>query len=221
MRSADVVSVLNTQAMQSVPKAPRSSQTLGKSEFMTLLIAQLRNQNPLEPLDNKDFIVQLSQFSALEQLEGMRKSLDDQLTLQRSLSQTTAVSLLGRQVTLEGNTIALREGSPSVLGYALDGSADVRIEIFDSQGAVVRTLTPGAQPMGIQKVIWDGKDDLGNALPEGIYTYHVLAVGGGDRPVSVRPFFEGRVDGIRLTENGIIVTVAGLEVPISQVQAIQ
>ena len=119
----------------------------------------------------------------------MRKSIDEQLTLQRSLSQTTAIGLLGRQVTIDGNEVTLREGSPSVIGYRLDESADVNIGIFDSQGALVRTLTPGAQSLGIQKVIWDGKDDLGNALPEGNYTYHVLAVGGGDRQVSVQPFY--------------------------------
>lgn len=221
MRSADVVSALNSQAIYSTTKAATSAQTLGKSDFMTLLVTQLRNQNPLEPLDNKDFIAQLSQFSSLEQLEGMRKSIDEQLTLQRSLSQTTAIGLLGRQVTIDGNEVTLREGSPSVIGYRLDESADVNIGIFDSQGALVRTLTPGAQSLGIQKVIWDGKDDLGNALPEGNYTYHVLAVGGGDRQVSVQPFYEGRVDGVRLTDNGIMVTIAGLEVPISQVKMIQ
>lgn len=221
MLSADVVSAMNSQAMYSATKAPKSDQTLGKSEFMTLLVTQLRNQNPLEPLDNKDFIAQLSQFSSLEQLEGMRKSIDDQLSLQRSLSQTTAISLLGRQVTLDGSVVPLREGASSVVSYNLDESADVQIEIYDLQGTIVRTLTPGAQPLGDQKVIWDGKDDQGNALPEGNYTYHVLAVGGGDRQVSVQPFFEGRVDGVRLADNGIVVTIAGLEVPISQVKKIE
>lgn len=216
-----VVSTLNSQAMYGAAKTSKSNQNLGKSEFMALLMAQLRHQNPLQPLDNKDFIVQLSQFSALEQLEGMRQSLEVQSAWQRSLIQTTAVSLLGRQVTMEGNTVFLREGSPSFLGYRLEENAEVSIEIRDVQGTVVRTLRPGAQFMGDQKVIWDGKDDLGHALPEGNYTYHVLAVGGGDRPVSVRPFFEGRVDGIRLTDKGMMLTISGYEVPISQVTRIR
>ncbi|MBM3215654.1 hypothetical protein FJZ36_12150 [Candidatus Poribacteria bacterium] len=222
MPSVDVVSTLNQQSLYGSSKsAPQSGQKLGKSEFMSLLITQLRHQNPLEPMDNEDFIAQLSQFSSLEQLEGMRQSVDESVVLQRSLGQSMAVGLLGKQVTIPGESISLGSSGSAVLGYTLDEGADVRIEIKNVQGAVVRTLAPGAQPMGNQKVIWDGKDDRGNALPEGNYTYHVLAVGGGDRQVSVSPFFEGRVDSVRFSDDGILLTIGGIEVPISKVRMIQ
>ncbi|MBT5531505.1 hypothetical protein HOK31_00505, partial [Candidatus Poribacteria bacterium] len=78
-----------------------------------------------------------------------------------------------------------------------------------------------AQPSGDQGVVWDGNDDLGNPLPEGNYTYHVLAVGGGNRQVPVQPFFRGLVDGVRMTDTGIMLTVEGREIPLSQVSVIQ
>ncbi|GIX07161.1 MAG: basal-body rod modification protein FlgD [Candidatus Poribacteria bacterium] len=198
--------------------APRG---LDRDAFMRLLITQLRHQNPLEPVDNKDFIAQLSQFSSLEQLTQLRESVDEQIQIQRTTQQTLAVSLLGRQVEFESNQVSLRPGEQATLRYELMGPAErVQIEIHDVTGAVVRTLTPGAQPMGDQAVIWDGLDDQGHALPEGNYTYHVLAVGGGDRPVPVRPFLKGRVDGVRLTGGGLELLVGEQRVPLSQVTVV-
>jgi flagellar basal-body rod modification protein FlgD len=218
MLLADVVSSMGPYPSASRTADPRS---LGREAFLQLLVAQLRYQSPLEPMDNREFISQLSQFSSLEQLEGMRRAVDDSVNLQRSLHQTMAVGLLGRRVTVGGNHAVLRSGENTTLRYTLDEAADVRIEVKNVQGAVVRTLTPGAQSSGHQQVIWNGKDDRGNALPEGNYTYHVLAVGGGGRQVSAQPFFEGLVDGVRLSDSGVLLTIGGNEVPLSRVTRIQ
>jgi len=166
-----------------------ADQALGKDAFMQLLVTQLRHQNPLEPMDNKDFIAQLSQFTSLEELSSLRESFDASLATQRTMTQTMAVGLLGREVGVPTNQVDLRIGSEAKLNYTLPEDAEVQIEIQNVLGAVVRTLTPGTQPSGDQGVVWDGNDDLGNPLPEGNYTYHVLAVGGGNRQVPVLPFF--------------------------------
>jgi flagellar basal-body rod modification protein FlgD len=218
MLLADVVSTVG--AGSTGAGTPRS-QELGKDAFLQLLVTQLRYQNPLEPVDNGEFIAQLSQFSSLEQLTEINKTIGSSLSMQQSLNQTMAVGFLGREVEVSGNTVVLRDGQEPVVRYELAGNANVRIEIRDVQGAVVRTLTPGAQPLGGQEVIWNGRDDHGNALPEGNYTYHVLAVGGGDRQVPVRPFFTGIVDGVRLSDGGTVLSVNGSDVLLSQVTMIR
>lgn len=221
MQLSDVVSTKSSGLGGSLPTAKTAEANLGKQDFMQLLVTQLRHQNPLEPMDNKDFIAQLAQFSSLEQLESMNQSLNASLTTQNTLGMATAVSYLGKNVEAEGNSVSLADGQAAVLKYDLLGAADVAIEITDVQGAVIRTLTPGAQTSGSQTVIWDGKDDRGIALPEGNYTYHVLAVGGGDRPVSVRPFFNGHVEGVRLTDEGIMLTIAGQDVPLNRIRSVR
>jgi len=198
-----------------------ADQALGKDAFMQLLVTQLRHQNPLEPMDNKDFIAQLSQFTSLEELSSLRESFDASLATQRTMTQTMAVGLLGREVGVPTNQVDLRIGSEAKLNYTLPEDAEVQIEIQNVLGAVVRTLTPGTQPSGDQGVVWDGNDDLGNPLPEGNYTYHVLAVGGGNRQVPVLPFFKGLVDGVRMTDTGIMLTVEGREIPLSRVSVIK
>lgn len=201
--------------------ADPAAQTLGKDAFMQLLVTQLKFQNPLEPMDNKDFIAQLSQFTSLEELGSIREAFDASLATQRTMNQTMAVGLLGREVGVPANQVRLASGSEAKLHYTLPEDADVVIDIQNVLGTVVRTLTPGAQPSGDQGVVWDGNDDLGNPLPEGNYTYHVLAVGGGNRQVPVQPFFKGLVDAVRMTDSGILLTVEGREIPLSQVSVIQ
>ena len=216
MLTTAAVSGLNAASGADAP-----SQVLGKDAFMQLLVTQLRHQNPLEPMDNKDFIAQLSQFSSLEELSSIRESFDASLATQRTMNRTMAVGLLGREVEVPANQVALVSGTEAKVHYTLPEDADVQIEIQNVLGAVVRTLTPGAQPSGDQGVVWDGNDDLGNPLPEGNYTYHVLAVGGGNRQVPVLPFFKGLVDGVRMTDTGIMLTVEGREIPLSRVSIIK
>ncbi|MDA1191098.1 MAG: hypothetical protein O3A46_05360 [Candidatus Poribacteria bacterium] len=213
-----------SSAYTSIPlsKSTNPTDSLGKDAFMKLLVSQLRYQNPLEPMDNRDFIAQLSQFSSLEQLTDLRETFDASLQQQKTMNQTLAVGLLGQTVNVPTNLAVLHgDGEETSIHYYLESDAkSVEIQIKDVNGAVVRTLTPGAQPMGDQEVVWNGTDDLGNALPEGNYTYHVLAVGGGDLPVPVLPFFQGRVDGLRLTEEGIMLKIEGREIPLSQVEIV-
>lgn len=213
-----------SSAYTSIPlsKSTNPNDSLGKDAFMKLLVSQLRYQNPLEPMDNRDFIAQLSQFSSLEQLTDLRETFDASLQQQKMMNQTMAVGLLGQTVNIPTNLAILDgDGAETSLHYYLEGDADrVEIQIQDVNGAVVRTLTPGAQPMGDQEVVWNGTDGQGNALPEGNYTYHVLAVGGGDLPVPVLPFFQGRVDGLRMTDEGIRLVIEGREVSLSDVEIV-
>ena len=108
--------------------ADPASQALGKDAFMQLLVTQLRHQNPLEPMDNKDFIAQLSQFTSLEELSSIRESFDASLATQRTMNQTMAVGLLGREVGVAANQVVLASGSEARVNYTLPEDADVQIE---------------------------------------------------------------------------------------------
>lgn len=149
--------MLTTEAVSGLSAASgagAASQSLGKDAFMQLLVTQLRFQNPLEPMDNKDFIAQLSQFTSLEELGSIRESFDASLATQRMMNQTMAVGLLGREVGIPANQVTLASGTEAKVHYTLPEDADVQIEIQNVLGTVVRTLTPGAQPSGDQGVVW-------------------------------------------------------------------
>jgi flagellar basal-body rod modification protein FlgD len=174
--------------------APRRE--VGKDDFLKLLVTQLANQNPLEPMDGTGFVTQLAQFSSLEQLSGVNERLESLSTAQMGMISGQAVGLVGHTVRYEGNSVQLEEGGTAALELELAAPADADVVIRDESGAIVRTMhRDGLQP-GRRSVAWDGRDDRGEQLPAGRYTFEVKAADEAGNPVSVSTFSRGRVDGV-------------------------
>lgn len=159
------------------PKAPAE---MGKSDFLALFTAQLKNQNPLDPVKNEAFVAQLAQFSQLEATINMQTSLKqmtDGLAGERMLS---ASSLIGKRVAVAEAPALLQAGE--AVQWMLDlpqGASGLRLNIFDASGNVVREITDGAQLPGEKTITWDGLDAAGNPVPEGLYRLATQAVVNG------------------------------------------
>jgi flagellar basal-body rod modification protein FlgD len=173
--------------------APRG---VGKEDFLRLLVTQLSNQNPLEPMDGTGFVTQLAQFSSLEQLAGVNERLESLSAAQLGMISGQAVDLVGRTVSFRGNQVGLEEGGRATLAFDLGGPARATITVRDAAGRVVRTIEREGLPTGRNELVWDGHGDDGTPLPAGTYTFDVVATGADGELVTADTYARGRVDGI-------------------------
>lgn len=150
---------------------------LGKEDFLKLLVTQLANQDPLNPTDSTEFVAQLAQFSSLEQLANMREGVETLAIVQTAGTSAQMVSFIGKTVKVSDQTLAWTAGQESgTVDFTLDGEAkECKVFIKDSSGKTVKTIDVGAATAGTHAITVDGKDDQGNALAEGNYTFEVSA----------------------------------------------
>lgn len=188
-----------------------------QDRFLSLLIAQLKNQDPLSPMDNAQITQQMAQISTVQGISTLNDTL-----AQLVASQGSAVAqLIGRSVAVPGAEISLAQGQAS--GFALlDGAANnVTVEVLDSAGSVVRTLNLGAQPAGLLQFAWDGRDDAGALRPDGDYAYKVTATAGSFN-IATETFTAARVQSVSLAAatGPTLLLDNGREVPASSVKRI-
>ncbi len=175
--------------------------TVGKEEFLRLFTTQLRFQDPLNPLKSTEFTTQLAQFSSLEQLMNINENLSGILTYQNSLNNALATGLIGRTVSVDGDSIQLSGGSVTV-NYELPSSVQtLSLNIYDQNGTRVRTVSLGPSDAGKRSFLWDGKDEAGNSLPDGIYTVEFQASDIDGNPVPVTTETTARVTGLTFENN--------------------
>jgi len=190
------------------PAATGATKTLGKEEFLKLLTAQLKAQDPMNPMDSTNFTAQLAQFSSLEQMTNMNASLTTMLAQQNSLQNTLATSFIGKKVSFDGNVIKLN--GQANLRYSLAGdSATVMVSLFDSQGTLVRREVLTNQPAGVNTYTWNGRDQYGNLLPAGDYNYTVAAANSSGQTVTASPLSSGTVTGLSYDNNTTYLNIDG------------
>ncbi len=184
---------------------------LGKNDFLRLLTTQMQAQDPLNPMDNTEFVAQLTQFTSLERLENMSGSMEQVAMSTAANTSAQMVSFIGKDVTVESKEISLGdEGAmPVTLDLAAE-AAQTQITIRDENGKVVRTVELGRQAAGEQDWTWDGMSDDGAPLEPGTYTFEVKATGAEDVPVGVSARTRHRVQGVTF-EGGIPQLVLGEE----------
>jgi flagellar basal-body rod modification protein FlgD len=177
--------------------------------FLTLLVTQLRNQDPLNPLDNAQVTTQLAQISTVS---GINKLNDTVASLSASMAAgqyLQAISLVGRDVVVAGEKLTLAEGkAPYGMAVAKDADA-VTVTIKDSAGVVVRTIDLGAQKAGIHTFEWDGVDSAGKAMTDGTYTVSVTATAKGEA-VATDALTIAKVTGVAPTAKGTMLSLGSL-----------
>lgn len=176
-----------TSAMGASGPAPGQ---LGKEQFLMLLVAQIGHQDPLNPLDDKEFVAQLAQFSSLEQAVQMNERLAMLEVGQSAALNTQVTGLIGKQVTATGDKLELgAPGEAAPLALHLGAAASkVTAKIYDGSGKLVRTLELGSMGQGAQHATWDGRDDQGTPLPAGDYRveYEASDLSGASVPVTAQ-----------------------------------
>ena len=182
---------------------------LGKDAFLKLLVTQLQHQDPLNPLDDKQFIAQLAQFSSLEQMNNVAdgiKNINDTLTKQDALS---AANYIGKTVVASGNS-AMKIGSASTPIYFTlkDAAAAVTINVYDQNNNIVSSQQLNSMQAGEYHFSWDGTDYNGNQAPDGRYNVYFAAEGPDGNPVFVDTQMTGVIVGISRDEGSTKFTLS-------------
>jgi flagellar basal-body rod modification protein FlgD len=179
----DLMKTMNTKAQESADGVQADT-----DKFMTLLVTQLQNQDPLNPMDNAQMTSQLAQLQTVTGVNKLNTTLESLKASYQSSESLAATNLIGHGVLVEGNGVQLSKGQ-AILGVELASPADkVQLVVSDAGGNEVATIDLGAQEAGIVPVAWDGVPDAKNvdaegkpiALADGKYTFKVVATQGGE-----------------------------------------
>ena len=155
----------------------RSGMREVEDRFLKLLVTQLRNQDPMNPMENAELTMQLAQMSTVEGINKLNAGLEALMGSYRASQTLQAAGLIGHQVFVAGNRLDLSAEGMAIGGMDLEqAAAKVRVSVLDAGGAVVRKLDLGNLPAGLSRFVWDGRDDSGAALPAaGDYRFVVNA----------------------------------------------
>ena len=187
----------------------RSATEEAQDRFMTLLVTQMQNQDPLNPMDNAQMTSQLAQLSTVTGIEKLNDTMQLLIGNVQSSQTFQAASMIGRQVFAPGNVMQLTDGHAK-FGADLPMDVDrVEVKIRDADGNTVRTLKLGARDAGMQSLEWDGRDDNGNVMKNGIYNFELTASVDGSE-ISVGPLSQGVVDSVANGSNGVTVHLKDL-----------
>lgn len=217
-----MVDPINSSTVNTTTSTAQGKASLGKDDFMKLMISQLKNQDPLNPMDGTQFSAQLAQFSSLEQLSNlntyMKQSIDANAVLTQSINNTLITGLIGKEVKINGGDLQLRGQESIVLGYNLPAEAKTaQIKIYNESGSLVRTIDSIPTSFGSSKLSWNLTDNNGSKLPNGNYKFEVEAVNNGGEKMSLNLFKVGMLDGVRFTDQGTVLMVGGAEYSISEI----
>lgn len=199
-----------------------ATKAMGKEDFLKLLMAQLAHQDPLNPMENAEFVAQLAQFSSLEQLMGVNQNLGLIQVGQVGMTNGQVASLIGKEVEANGSNLTLTQQGPAGISFDLGGVAQsVEVRIRDAQGNVIRTLNLGERTPGLNTVTWDGRDSMGNLVQPGSYSVEVQAkdATGGEVAASTR--IKGVVTGVTYQGGVPQLEIGGTTVRVGDVIAIR
>ncbi len=179
-----------------------ASQALDRDAFLNLLITQLQNQDPLNPTDSVEFTAQLAQFSSLEQLGNVNDNLKQLQDFQASINNSQAVSLIGKEITANGNSLTLTGGQPVACDFKLDGDAAVvGVSIYDHTGEFIKSFEGFNLSSGHHSLQWDGTNQNGSPVAAGNYSFEVMAADVNGNAIQTTTFFTGSVDKVTFSNN--------------------
>lgn len=221
MSSTLVDAINNATTSTTTTSSTTDSSELGEQDFLQLLIAQLQNQDPLNPVENQEFVAQLATFSSLEQQQQQTELLQELINSQNNNTSAQALALIGKEVSVAVSEFTIEEGQD--VDFTIDateiGSQVVRI--YDSTGEVVRTELLDISSTGEVEYQFDGKDDSGNDLPAGTYVITVGESMDEDGNVTgLSTFIHGNVDGVTFVDNQPILIVDGNATSFSDVYGV-
>lgn len=195
-------------AMNPKSKTQKTSVEESQDRFMTLLVTQMRNQDPLNPLDNAQVTSQFAQLSTVSGIEKLNKALESLQGNYQSSQSMQAASMIGHGVLVPGSTTSLADGK-AIFGMDLDGPADsVKVTIRDSSGKAIRKIDVGSSESGSKPLTWDGVTDTGDKAKDGTYSFEISATRGGDKVAATALSF-GEVASVTTGAQGVKLSVLG------------
>jgi flagellar basal-body rod modification protein FlgD len=191
-------------------RAEPEGEELDKNAFLKLMVAQMNNQDPLSPQENSEFVAQLAQFSSVEGIENMNKTMSQMANSMQSSQALQASGLVGRTVHINTDTSILSEGGVITGNINLENStSNLMVNIMNSSGALVRQVQMGSQTRGDVRFAWNGQNAEGLQLPPGSYKFTAEAsVGGTTEQMSLA--LSANVNSVTINpDRSVVLNVAG------------
>jgi flagellar basal-body rod modification protein FlgD len=205
------ITPIDSSALSAETQTSAPIKILGKDDFLNLLVTQLQHQDPLNPAESTEFTAQLAQFSSLEQLNNINDNLKNMELFQTSVTNSQAVSYIGREITATGNSVQLESGQPAECQFELEADAALAVvSVYDAAGGFVKSFETGPLSSGRQSAAWDGTDRNGNPVSAGLYRFEVQAVDADNQNLSVTPLMSAVVTGVSF-KNQTASLITGLE----------
>lgn len=194
---------------------------LGKDEFLRLFVAQLKNQDPLNPMDGKDLSAQLAQFSSLEQLIEMNQKLsaqaDEGTAMTLAINANVALGAIGRSIVAAGDMVPVTGDGTAKITVALPENGVVTLRIFNESGVEVGKRVVGSLTAGRHKL---ALGEASEGLEPGLYRFEVEAVNSEGFDIETQTFIHALVDGVRYGPAGPVLLAGDLEIPLADVAEI-
>ncbi|MGL4209495.1 MAG: flagellar hook assembly protein FlgD [Candidatus Adiutrix sp.] len=182
-----------------------SERQLGKDAFLLLLLTQLQNQDPTNPMENTEMTAQLAQFSQLEQLTNMSNSIDTLTGYIQAQNQFQTLTMIGKEVLAENDQLSVTGGKTDVDGSLIvTESCDITVYVLNSRGESVRTIKLGQVDSGTHNLNWDGQNSKGEVVPDGAYKFQVTAINARGEILSdgVYPQVSGKITSVSFDATG-------------------
>lgn len=191
-------------------KSSNDGKEMGKQDFLNLLMTQMANQDPLDPMDSEGMMQQLASLGTVEQLQNLNSQTAKMMEIQQHIARSTAGSLLGKDVEVGAREIPLNNGDTIPVTYKLDGSAErVMLLVHDSTGQMIREINLESRAQGEHEFAWDGRDNDGDMMPNGNYSYNVFARTDGGEDVGVTLTKSGQVSMVRFEGSDPLLKING------------
>ena len=219
--ASDILKEYRNQNQGGKSEGGNKASDMGRNEFLDLMMAQMQNQNPLDPQKNEDFVAQLAQFSSLEEMQSLNTSVEDAMGQFRSTQALQASAMVGQQVQVEGNIANLGpEGEVKGAVEVPSATSNLRVNVYNPSGELVRQMDMGQQGSGTVDFSWDGENGDGDLMEPGDYRVQAEAQYDGEtQELATR--LNANVDSVNLENGGVTLNLAGRgSVPLDQVKQI-
>ena len=196
-------------ARRRAARLARAADRLGQADFLRLMTEQLKNQDPLKPLANTEFLGQLAQFSTVQGIEEMQGAMSAMASVMESDQTLRAAALVGRDALVQVDTVDLAAGAGVNGEIDAPSAGAIQVDIVDASGATVRRMTVNAGAAGSTPLAWDGKADDGSTAPAGRYSIKATA-GSGEGSEGLEVRIAARVDSVSIEPTGLVLNLSGL-----------
>jgi flagellar basal-body rod modification protein FlgD len=216
--SSVTAAVTNNTSATTTGAADSNTLASNFQTFLTLLTTQLKNQNPLDPLDTNQFTQQLVQFAQVEQQLKQNEQLATLISIEKSAQATTALAFVGQTVAVDGTTAALKDGR-ATWSFDVPKPVSATVTVKSSTGQTVYS-TNFTMSTGLQSFTWDGRDASGTKWPDGNYTISISGKDASGQTVAIPSEIQGVVDSADLTRTPPVLTIGGQEFTLDKIKRV-
>jgi flagellar basal-body rod modification protein FlgD len=216
----EAISAIGTAAELSKAQKDKTTLAGDLDAFLLLLTTQLKNQDPLSPLEPTEFTGQLVQFASVEQQIATNDAMEDLLKVQNASLAASVVGFIGTDVNATGTEMPLQDGSAEFTYTLAHNAKNTDITLLDSKGAVILNAQ-GSLNAGAHEFKWDGKDNYGNPMAEGAYTININPMDFDEQVISTTISFKAHVTGVNMSSGDTLLEAGDVSIPLDKILAIK